>query len=163
MHRILTRLKKANLSAAINAARLLWTRSSCSQKAVRAGHRAQPKSNIIAYQIRQSFRPGEITAEEANRIGYELASRFLKGKHAFIVATHTDREHIHNHIIYNSTTLDGTRKFRDFFFSGLAVQRLSDLICLEHQLSVIEKKPYRERQKRITYPQRKATATGCAV
>lgn len=57
------------------------------------------KSNIIAYQIRQSFRPGEITAEEANRIGYELASRFLKGKHAFIVATHTDREHIHNHIM----------------------------------------------------------------
>ena len=110
------------------------------------------KSNIIAYQIRQSFRPGEITAEEANRIGYELASRFLKGKHAFIVATHTDREHIHNHIIYNSTTLDGTRKFRDFFFSGLAVQRLSDLICLEHQLSVIEKKPYRERQKRVLYP-----------
>ena len=52
------------------------------------------KSNVIAYQIRQSFRPGEITAEEANRIGYELASRFLKGKHAFIVATHTDREHM---------------------------------------------------------------------
>ena len=123
------------------------------KKAIRASHRAQPESNVIAYQIRQSFRPGEITAEEANQVGYELASRFLKGKHAFIVATHTDREHIHNHIIYNSTTLDGTRKFRDFFsFSGLAVQRLSDLICLEHQLSVIEKKPYRERQKRITYP-----------
>ena len=114
------------------------------------------KSNVIAYQIRQSFRPGEITAEEANQVGYELASRFLKGKHAFIVATHTDREHIHNHIIYNSTALDGTRKFRDFFFSGLAVQRLSDLICLEHQLSVIEKKPYRERQKRITYPPRES-------
>ena len=114
------------------------------------------KSNVIAYQIRQSFRPGEITAEEANQVGYELASRFLKGKHAFIVATHTDREHIHNHIIFNSTALDGTRKFRDFFFSGLAVQRLSDLICLEHQLSVIEKKPYRERQKRITYPPRES-------
>ena len=78
------------------------------------------KSNVIAYQIRQSFRPGEITAEEANQVGYELASRFLKGKHAFIVATHTDREHIHNHIIFNSTALDGTRKFRDFFFFGLA-------------------------------------------
>lgn len=110
------------------------------------------KSDVIAYQIQQSFRPGEITAEDANRIGYELATRFLKGKHAFIVATHTDREHIHNHIIYNSTALDGTRKFRDFFFSGLAVQRLSNLICLEHQLSVIEKKPYRERQKRTLYP-----------
>ena len=71
---------------------------------------------------------------------------------AFIVATHTDREHIHNHIIYNSTALDSTRKFRDFLLSGLAVQRLSDLICLEHQLSVIEKKPYRERQKRTLYP-----------
>ena len=110
------------------------------------------KSDVIAYQIRQSFRPGEITAEEANKVGYELAMRFTKGKYAFVVATHTDRQHIHNHVIFNSTALDGTRKFRDFFFSALTVQRLSDLICLEHQLSVIEKKPYRERQKRIVYP-----------
>ena len=110
------------------------------------------ESDVIAYQIRQSFRPGEITAEEANKVGYELAMRFTKGKHAFVVATHTDRQHIHNHVIFNSMALDGTRKFRDFFFSALAVQRLSDLICLEHQLSVIEKKPYRERQKRIVYP-----------
>ena len=110
------------------------------------------RSDVIAYQIRQSFKPGEITAEEANKVGYELAMRFTKGKYAFIVATHTDREHIHNHIIYNSTALDSTRKFRDFLLSGLAVQRLSDLICLEHQLSVIEKKPYRERQKRTLYP-----------
>ena len=110
------------------------------------------KSDVIAYQIRQSFRPGEITAEEANKVGYELAMRFTKGKYAFIVATHTDRQHIHNHVIFNSTALDGTRKFRDFFFSALAVQRLSDLICLEHQLSVIEKKPYRERQKCVVYP-----------
>lgn len=110
------------------------------------------RSDVIAYQIRQSFKPGEITAEEANKVGYELAMRFTKGKYAFIVATHTDREHIHNHIIYNSTALDSTRKFRDFLLSGLAVQRLSDLICLEHRLSVIEKKPYRERQKRTLYP-----------
>ena len=110
------------------------------------------KSDVIAYQIRQSFRPGEITAEEANKVGYELAMRFTKGKHAFVVATHTDRQHIHNHVIFNSMALDGTKKFRDFFFSALAVQRLSDLICLEHQLSVIEKKPYRERQKCVLYP-----------
>ena len=110
------------------------------------------KSDVIAYQIRQSFRPGEITAEEANKVGYELAMRFTKGKHAFVVATHTARQHIHNHVIFNSTAQDGTKKFRDFFFSALAVQRLSDLICLEHQLSVIEIKPYRERQKRTLYP-----------
>ena len=122
------------------------------------------KSDVIAYQIRQSFKPGEITAEEANKVGYELAERFLKGKHAFIVATHTDRAHVHNHIIYNSTALDGTRKFRDFLLSGLAVQRLSDLICLEHQLSIIEIKPYRERQKRTLYPPRESNRDKlCAI
>ena len=110
------------------------------------------KRDVIAYQIRQSFKPGEITPEEANQVGYELAMRFAKGKHAFLVATHIDRQHIHNHVLFNSTSLDGTRKFRDFFLSGLAVQRLSDQICLEHQLSVIKIKPYRDRQKRIPYP-----------
>ena len=122
------------------------------------------KNDVIAYQIWQSFKPGEIIAEEANKVGYELAMRFTKGKYAFIVATHTDREHIHNHIIYNSTALDSTRKFRDFLLSGLAVQRLSDLICLEHQLSVIEIKPYRERQKRTLYPPRESNRDKlCAV
>jgi hypothetical protein len=116
----------------------------------------QQKHEVIAYQIRQSFRPGEVTPEEANKIGQELAMRFTKGKFAFLVATHTDKEHIHNHIIFNSTALDGTKKFRDFWFSGLAVQRLSDLICLEHGLSVIEAKPYRERKKQTVYPQKES-------
>lgn len=115
-----------------------------------------PKGNIIAYQIRQSFKPGEITPEEANQVGYETAMRFTKGNHAFIVATHTDRAHIHNHIIFNSTSLDCTHKFRDFFFVGLALQRLSDIICLEHGLSVIDWKKPSERMKRTTYPEKKS-------
>ena len=110
------------------------------------------KNNIIAYQIRQSFKPGEITPEEANQVGYETAMRWTKGKHAFIVATDIDKSHIHNHIIYNSTSLDATREFKNFFLSGLAVQRLSDMVCLEHGLSIITPKPYRERQKRTVYP-----------
>ncbi len=114
------------------------------------------KRDVIAYQIRQSFKPGEITPEEANAVGYELARRFTKGKHAFIVATHVDKAHIHNHIIYNSTTLDCTRKFRDFKLSGLAVARLSDLICLEHSLSIIARKPYKDRVKRTEYPEKKS-------
>ena len=114
----------------------------------------EQRGNVVAYQIRQSFKPGEITAEDANRIGYELAMRFTKGRYAFIVTTHTDRAHIHNHIIFNSTALDGTRKFKDFHLSGLALQRLSDMVCLEHGLSVIEPKPYRERQKRTVYPKK---------
>ena len=112
--------------------------------------------DVIAYQIRQSFKPGEITPEEANKVGYETAMRFTKGKHAFIVATHVDRAHIHNHIIFNSTTLDCTRKFRDFRLSGLALARLSDIVCLEHRLSVIVRKPYGERKKRTEYPEKKS-------
>ena len=107
-----------------------------------------PKNDVIAYQIRQSFKPGEITAEEANEVGMELAERFTKGKHAFLVATHTDRAHIHNHIIFNSTSLDCTHKFKNFYFSGLAVQRLSDIICMEHGLSIIENVPYSQRAKK---------------
>lgn len=112
----------------------------------------QQKNNVIAYQIRQSFKPGEVTPEEANQVGYELAQRFTKGSHAFIVATHIDRAHIHNHIIFNSTSLDCSRKFKDFFLSGLAVQRVSDRVCAEHGLSIITPKPYREREKRTTFP-----------
>ena len=96
------------------------------------------ENDVIAYQIRQSFKPGEVSPEEANRIGYEFAERFLKGNHAFIVCTHTDKAHIHNHIIWNSTALDCTRKFRNFWGSTAAVRKLSDLICTEHRLSVIE-------------------------
>ena len=92
---------------------------------------------VIAYHIRQSFKPGEITPEEANHVGRELAERFLKGKHAYIVCTHTDRRHIHNHIIFNSTALDNAAKFNNYFNTSRAVARLSDLICLERNLSVI--------------------------
>lgn len=109
-------------------------------------------SDIIAYQIRQSFKPGEITPEEANKVGYETAMRFTKGDHAFIVATHIDKAHIHNHIIFNSTSLDCTHKFRDAWFVALALQRLSDIICLEHGLSVIEKtKPHGKSQDEKKY------------
>lgn len=114
----------------------------------------QPKGDVIAYQIRQSFKPGEITPEEANRVGYETGMRFTKGNHAFIVATHVDRAHIHNHIIFNSTNLECDRKFRDFWFSGIALQRLSDIICLEHGLSIIRKAKSSERQHRTKYPER---------
>ena len=67
--------------------------------------RDQKDRNVLAYHIRQSFKPGEITPESALEIGYELGIRFTKGRHAFIVATHTDKAHIHNHIVFNSTAI----------------------------------------------------------
>ena len=62
------------------------------------GREQRRDADVLCYQIRQAFKPGEITPEEANRIGYETAMRWTKGKYAFFVATHTDRQHIHNHI-----------------------------------------------------------------
>ena len=100
-------------------------------------HTGRKAPGVIAYHIRQSFKPGEITPEAANLVGRELAERFLKGKHAYIVCTHTDRRHIHNHIIFNSTALDNAAKFNNYFNTSRAVARLSDLICLERNLSVI--------------------------
>ncbi|MDL2234657.1 relaxase/mobilization nuclease domain-containing protein [Christensenellaceae bacterium OttesenSCG-928-L17] len=96
------------------------------------------KNDVIAYQIRQSFKPGEITPELANKIAYDLAMRFTKGNHAFIVCTHTDKKHIHSHIIFNSTAIDCTRKFRNFWGSAKAVRGISDRLCLENGLSIIE-------------------------
>ena len=116
----------------------------------------QQKRDVIAYQIRQSFRPGEITPEDANQIGYETAMRFTKGNHAFVVATHTDRAHIHNHIIFNSTTLDCKKKFRDFFRSGLALRRVSDQVCIEHGLSVISLFGLKRTKKRLDYPKKES-------
>ena len=100
--------------------------------------RVRGTDDVIAYHLRQSFVPGEITPEEANRIGCELAKRFTKGSNAFVVCTHTDKAHIHNHIIWNSVTLDCDRKFRNFWGSTKAVRRLNDTICIENGLSIVE-------------------------
>ena len=117
------------------------------------GREQRRDADVLCYQIRQSFRPGEITPEEANRVGYETAMRWTKGKHAFFVATHTDRQHIHNHIYYNSTTLDYTGKFRDFFRSAAALRKLSDRVCLEHDLSVIQNPKLHSKGRFLHYGQ----------
>lgn len=99
--------------------------------------RSQGDNDVIGYHLRQSFRPGEITPEEANRLGCELAKRFTKGRHAFIVCTHVDKAHIHNHIIWNSTSLDADRKFRNFWGSSRAIRRLNDTICVQNGYSIV--------------------------
>ena len=113
------------------------------------------KKEIIAYQIRQSFKPGEITPEKANEIGYELAMRFTKGDYAFTVCTHTDKKHIHNHIVFNAISMDGKKKFRNFYYSGIALRRISDILCFENGLSIIKPAPYAERKKKGRYSRTK--------
>ena len=107
--------------------------------------RDQKEHDVIAYHLRQAFKPGEITPELANKIGYDLAMSLTKGKHAFIVCTHVDKQHIHSHIVFNSTALDCTRKFHNFLGSSFAVRKISDMLCWENGLSVIENpKPGRD-------------------
>ena len=100
--------------------------------------RLRRKDDVIAYHLRQSFMPGEITPEEANRIGCELAKRFTHGQHAYVVATHEDRRHVHSHIIISAVNLDCDRKFRNFWGSSKAIRRLSDTLCIQNGLSIIE-------------------------
>lgn len=101
------------------------------------GREQKKDEDVLCYQIRQSFVRGEVDAETALKIGYDFAMRWTKGNHAFFVVSHIDRPHPHIHIYYNSTTLDSTRKFRDFLGSARSVRRLSDRICLENGLSVV--------------------------
>lgn len=113
--------------------------------------RSQPVGrDVLMYRIIQSFKPGEISPEDANRIGYELAMKYTKGQHQFVVATHVDKAHIHTHIEINSTNLNCDGKLRDVKQSALVLRRLNDELCRAHGLSVIENpKPSAKKQKEM--------------
>ena len=105
------------------------------------------ENEVIGYHVRQAFKPEEITPEEANEIGKELASRMTDGQFAYVVATHIDKHHIHNHIIICSTDLEGQHKYRDVKQSAKDLAQISDSLCREHSLSVIQN----SRDKTVTY------------
>lgn len=105
---------------------------------IAATGRVRGADDVIAYHVRQSFKPGEITPEEANRLGVESAKRFTKGNHAFVVCTHIDKSHVHNHIIWSVVNTECDRKFRNFWGSTKAVRQFSDTICIENGLSIVE-------------------------
>ena len=108
------------------------------QRYIQKTGRVRGADDVIAYHLRQSFVPGEITPEEANRLGHELAIRFTKGRNAFIICTHTDKAHIHNHIIISAVNVDCDRKFRNFWGSTKALRRLNDTLCIENGYSIVE-------------------------
>ncbi|MBR6861505.1 MAG: relaxase/mobilization nuclease domain-containing protein [Acidaminococcaceae bacterium] len=105
------------------------------------------ENEVIGYHVRQAFKPEEITPEEANEIGKELASRMTVGQFAYVVATHIDKHHVHNHIIICSTDLNGQHKYRDVKQSAKDLTQISDSLCREHGLSVIQN----PQDKTVTY------------
>ena len=118
------------------------------------GRKQDPAHDVLMYRIIQSFKPGEITPEEANRIGYELAMKFTGGQHQFVVSTHVDKAHIHTHIEFNSTNLNCDGKFRDVKRSAFVLRKLNDELCRAHGLSVIENpKPSAKKQREMAAAQ----------
>lgn len=93
-----------------------------------------------AFHLVQSFCPGEVTPEEAHRIGKDLADELLAGKYAYVIATHIDRKHVHNHIIFCAADKEEHRKYHDCKRSYYHIRDISDRLCAEHDLSVIPDK-----------------------
>jgi hypothetical protein len=100
--------------------------------------RSQGAKDVLAYHVRIAFKPGETDAETANRIGYDLAMKLTKGRNAFVCCTHTDRHHMHTHVVLNSTNLDCMGKFRNFKSSAFAIRKIADFLCIENGLSIVE-------------------------
>ena len=105
----------------------------------------------LAYHLIQSFAPGEVGAREAHEIGKELAERLLGGRHSYIVSTHTDKDHCHNHIIFCAADNITHKKYHDCKKSYWNIRHINDELCEEHNLSVIKEnkhigKSYKEWQ-----------------
>lgn len=93
----------------------------------------------VAYHCYQSFKPGEVTPEQCHQLGVELARRMWGDKYQVLVATHLDRDHLHNHLVCCSVSFIDGKKFNDNKAAYSRLRRLSDEICRENGLSVIEK------------------------
>ena len=97
-------------------------------------------NGIQAHHVIQSFKPGEIDPRQANEIGLELADKIAKG-HEVMVYTHTDREHIHNHIVINSVNFENGYKYQMHGMKAIEkVRDMSDELCLKHDLSIVKEK-----------------------
>lgn len=100
---------------------------------------------IQAHHVIQSFKPGEITPKLANKIGQDLAREIAKGYEA-VVYTHTDKHHIHNHIVINSVSYEDGSKYQAHGKAAIErVRDASDRLCEEHGLSIVEE-PYAEKR-----------------
>ena len=111
-----------------------------------------------AYHLIQSFLPGEVSYKEAHQIGVELADKLLEGKYSYVVTTHIDKGHVHNHIIFCAADNVNHEKYHDCKKTYYNIRSLSDDLCREHELSIIT--PGEKRGK--TYKEWQAGKNGSA-
>ena len=104
----------------------------------------QSRTEILDHHIIKSFKPGEVTPEQAHSAGLELADELLGGEYQFVLATHVDREHIHNHLIFNNVNMCNGYSFETLENKGSkrawkSLRQKSDDLCKEHKLSVVNR------------------------
>ncbi|EGI2115174.1 relaxase/mobilization nuclease domain-containing protein, partial [Listeria monocytogenes] len=95
---------------------------------------------IQAHHVIQSFKPDEVDPQQANEIGLQLAEKLAKG-HEVAVYTHTDKDHIHNHIVINAVNYEDGRKFHAHGQEAIErTRKISDELCKENGLSIVEER-----------------------
>ena len=95
------------------------------------------KGTNLGRHLIQAFQPGEVTPEQAHEIGMELAKEILGGKYEFVLTTHIDKDHVHNHLIFNAVSFADHKHYHSNKRSYHYIRRTSDRLCKEHGLSVI--------------------------
>ena len=116
------------------------------------------KGTHLGRHLIQAFQPGEVTPEQAHEIGMELAREILGGKYEFVLTTHIDKDHVHNHLIFNAVSFTDHKHYHSNKRSYHFIRRTSDRICKEHGLSVIV--PGQDRGK--SYIEHQAERTGAS-
>ena len=114
------------------------------------------KGTNLGRHLIQAFQPGEVTPEQAHKIGMELAKEILGGKYEFVLTTHIDRDHVHNHLIFNAVSFADHKYYHSNKRSYHEIRRVSDRLCKTHGLSVVS--PGRDKGK--SYIEHKTTASG---
>lgn len=126
----------------------------------KARNTSAKKQGNLAYHLIQSFSPDDaVTPERAHELGRKLAMEFTDGKFEFVVATHINKDSIHNHIIINTVSFYDYKKLRTVpYRTAQQIRSISDRLCMEAQLSII-KDPQQLGQLYPTYVQKKRTTS----
>ena len=98
---------------------------------------ALQKGNNLAFHLIQSFEPGEVDYETAHKIGRQLADAVTKGQHEYVLTTHIDKGHVHNHIIFCAVNFVDHHKYNSNKRSYYGIRNMSDKLCRENGLSVV--------------------------
>ncbi|HEL1259040.1 relaxase/mobilization nuclease domain-containing protein [Streptococcus equi] len=102
------------------------------------------RTKTLAHHLIQSFVPEEVSFEEAHQVGIELCEKILGDKYEYVLATHIDKDHIHNHIIFNSIDVDEGKIYHSYYGSYMNIRNQSDRLCKERNLSVIDQETEKE-------------------